>query len=389
MKKIISIICVLLFVFSLTSCSNDKSNSKNDKKDNQQTSVTENSTVKAPTVNKFINEKALNNTDNLTFCLESVNENELLLVNVNYPNLINDIGMGDSGMTTSKIKINDVFSYTVEVGGFRFAFISDGYQTWQSYENDYDRAIVSQDNNIMLISRKHKYRTDIPLKYDFWVKANNEYIHLNVTDINKPNAVLTESQAMAAYNLAKEHFTFATVTTETKKQNSILFDVPDLNSVKLIGQEETTSLVNDWVFVNDIILKGYEKNGVNFITSNNLHIEVTNLTHYYSNLPYKIELSDNDRELGLTHNEYFAIQILPIKEGSSYEMGATVKEFNIGSMKVKIEGIDPSNKNYILFKIKTQTGAEFQGNICFKSRAFEEDYEYIRYYLEKVFSSNK
>ena len=391
MKKLISIACVLAFILSLTACSNNKTSTQEETSTPTINSSSEENTptVKEENIKKYLNENSLNNTDNISFLLDSINDDEYIVVNIKDTDLIKDLKINYYS-NTQKLSIdseklslplwndfevkfdNDIFDVSAKSSGKN----GDFYQTWA--DSAYDSSILKEDGCLLLVKHVENGTTRPETRYSCWAKAKNQYV--NIGEIGSTFLPFTtESEAIDAFNYIKAHYSFATIKTTTTFKNSISYEIPDLNSAKSFC-EETALNIDNWVFVEDLVCKDFEDNGLNFVSSRYLRYDygIISTTYYF-------ELTDADYEAGLNWDELFTFMLDPIADGDSYDMGKTEKEFKIGDTQFKLTGIDKDNGNYSI-KIKTNKGKEYICYIGRRGTLSESDYEYIQKYLEKIFS---
>ena len=407
MKKLLSIACVLAFIFSLTACSNDKATVDSEQAPTSSTNsvVAETTeTQKEDAVDKYINESALNNTDNLSFLLTSVNDNEYIVANVTAPDLIKDVKTTFRNLKDGKSSVDDVFpsvksskidahTFSAEdgAGHLRFVFkdyniniyTEESFQTWKDPSSNYESSILKEDGSFLLVKDTEKNSYKPSVKYTVWVKAKNQYIKVEISKaVTKgiPQSLKTDDAAIAAFDTLKDSLTFASVKTTTKHKNSILWEVLDLSSATVFGKANATANVANWVFANDLVSKELNANGLNLIASTPM---------IYSDgqvwARYDLELTDADRENGLGWQEYFYVYLSVLDEGDSYDMGKTIKEFTIGTTQFKLFGLSENGLGFAL-KVKTASGKEFLCELDPQGNESELGYEYVQKYLEKNFS---
>ena len=138
--------------------------------------------------------------------------------------------------------------------------------------------------------------------------------------------------------------------------------------------------MSNCVFAKDVLYKYFDDSALNLISSNQLtfsggHVAST----------YHFELTEDDRNNGLNWNNWFVIYLTTLKAGDSYDMGKTIDEFKVGETQFKLIGLSDRGMGFAL-KVKTESGAEFLCEIDPYGKESESDYDYIHYYLEKVFA---
>ena len=394
MKKIICIACVLALIFSLTACSNNKTDTQEQTGTISTNSPTDEttSTVKDEKIDKYINKNTLDKKDNISFLLNSINDNEYHIVNIKSSNEINSALCNENTPDCQEHKdALRILAYGTDsikfiYKGYKF-FVYTGetepFQTWKPSDNN--GTIISQNGYLLAVEEAEN-------DYCFWAKAKNQYIQIEVEaayeythagQIKKNfKKIQTADQASQVFDLMKEIFTFATIKSETKTNKSILWEVPDLSTTTIFGEEATTTVANDWVFENDLLYKGLADKGINLTSS--CHLYANQNGPDFISATYNFELTAADREAGLDWSEYFSIDITPLKDGDSYDMGKTVKELEIGKTKFKLIGIT-DRLGVPTYKIKTESGYECLLEIDKYNGASEYDLEDAHKYLEKIF----
>ena len=410
MKKIICIACVLALIFSLTACSNSKTNTKGktDTPTIDKSSEEIDATVKEEKIDKYINENSLSKKDNISFLLDSINDNEYHILNIKSPNEINPVLCEESFPICEEHKDNlRILEYSTErivtiykgckfrIDALDFSNHSEPYQTWKPLSS-YTGTIIAENEYLLAVEEIENSMAKPDINYVFWAKAKNQYIKIEVQaeyeythagQIKKAfKEVQTADQALQVFNILKECFTFATVKSETKASKSISCEVPKLSTTTIFGAESPLTDVNNWVFENDLLYKEFAEKGINLATSCYLYTTQHNGANFGISATYNLELTDAERETGLDWEKAINIDIFSLQEGDSYDMGKTVKEFEIGKMKFKLLGLNDSDQ--LAYKIKTEKGYEFLLQVFPYGRASEYDFEYGQLYLEKIFLSN-
>ena len=392
MKKIICIACVLALIFSLTACSNNKTDTQEQTGTISTNSPTDEttSTVKDEKIDKYINKNTLDKKDNISFLLNSINDNEYHVLNIKSSGEIKAALCNEITPDCEEHKESlRILSYSADsinfiYNGCKF-FVYTGetepFQTWQPSNND--GKIISEDGYFSAVEGSD---------YCFWAKAKNQYIQIQVEVENKYThagqikknfkTIETAGQASQIFEIIKDNFSFATVKSEVKTNKGILWEVPNLSTATIFGADAPTTEINNWVFENDLLYKQLEEKGINLASS--CHLYANQNGPDFISATYNFELTAADREAGLDWSEYFSIDITPLKDGDSYDMGKTVKELEIGKTKFKLIGIT-DRLGVPTYKIKTESGYECLLEIDKYNGASEYDLEDAHKYLEKIF----
>lgn len=334
MKKIISIVCVLLLAVSLTACGGS---GEGEGATNKPSSVN-------PTLTEYINEDALSNTDNITILLKKVNdENKGYALNIKAPDISKDLKYDDS---VSSFLKND----TIEFEQFgtadpRFIFkdykftIRDNYNSisWPSDEEEIE--VLSDDDNFLFVK-------DID-SYYICAKDGERKIGIDFSFVGSKN---DEEEAKEAFNIIKESFTFASVTVNEVVKNNVVWQVPDVKTITLLGEDKSTSLAKDWAFANDILYKSFADNGLNLISSCEVGAEDLVMCMYCDiKTEQETELAPN---LMLRIDEYG-------KKRTPYDDVEAIKEFAVGNCQYKVEKFNASRGCFDIV-IKTKSGKEYK-----------------------------
>ena len=339
MKKIICIFIALLLSLSLTACGGSGDGEGTSNKPS----------LFKPTLTKYINEDALGNTDNITISLKKVeNENKGYVLNIKAPNISKDLKCDN---TISLLKNDTIEVRSVGKGRPNFIFkdykftIDDNYNStsWPSDEDEIE--VISEDANFLFV------KTVDDNSYYICAKDGDRKIEIGFSLIAVGTGKSSEERAKEAFNIIKESFTFASVTVNEVVKNDVVWQVPDVKTITIIGEDKSTSLAKNWVFANDILCKRLSDNGLNIVSSCELSAEgLRNEMYCDIKTEQKTELSP---VLILGIIEYS-------KNSTPYDDVESIKEFAIGNCQYKVEKFNANHESFDIV-IKTKSGKEYKG----------------------------
>lgn len=386
MKKIISMISILVLIFSLAACSN-KNNAAPEPTTQPSSNNSQEAVAKNDKIERYINKDALKNTDNITIVADkTVNDDEYFLLNIKADNIVKDGKVNDAVFSIYSKDSFDINGYYFDINvtssyynekSIPILNWKDNLNLYHKGGGGYEYTKIAEDGCWFLVDVVETFMRK-EHKYYIWAKAKNQYIKI---DLNK-NEVKNESDAYERYNYAKEHFTLATVKTVKKANNDVIWNVPDLKTVTLIDEDQATKLAKDWTFFQDLLLKKYKDNGLNILSLSNIlesYISENEIGSYFSS-------ESKTSNAKLTRDCYY-LHIKTIDDGDSYDMGKVEKEFTIGTTKFKITEIDDlESKGKV--KAKTELGNEYDITIRFPGYVYEEiDTDLIQKYTEYFFTA--
>ena len=336
MKKIICIFIALLLSLSLTACGGSGDGEGTSNKPS----------LFKPTLTKYINEDALGNTDNITISLKKVeNENKGYVLNIKAPNISKDLKCDN---TISLLKNDTIEVRSVGKGRPNFIFkdykftIDDNYNStsWPSDEDEIE--VISEDANFLFV------KTVDDNSYYICAKDGDRKIEI---DFSFGGSKSDEEEAKEAFNIIKESFTFASVTVNEVVKNDVVWQVPDVKTITLLGEDKSTALAKDWVFANDILYKSFSDNGLNLVSSCEVGAEDLVMCMYCDiKTEQETELVPN---LMLRIDEYG-------KNRTPYDDVESIKEFDIGNCQYKVEKFNASRECFDIV-IKAKSGKEYKG----------------------------
>ena len=364
MKKIISILIVLVLALSLTASggSGDGEGTANK------------SSLFKPTLTQYINKDALSNTDNITILLNKIDdENKGYVLNIKAPNISKDLKCDNS---TSFLKNDTIEIEQVGTTRPRFIFkdykftIDDNYNStsWPSDEDEIE--VISEDANFLFV------KTVDDNSYYICAKDGDRKIEIEFSLIAVGTGKSSEERAKEAFNIIKESFTFASVTVNEVVKNDVIWQVPDVKTITIIGEDKSTSLAKDWVFANDILYKSFSDNGLNIISSCEIGAENLILSMYCDiKTEQETELVPM---LMLRIDEYG-------KNRVAYDDVESIKEFAIGNCQYKVEKFNESRGSFDII-IKTKSDKEYKSYFYVRNVS-DLTVDNAQEYLEKLISA--
>lgn len=383
MKKLISILCVLAMVFSLTACSGDSA-----KNGGKQSAVT---TSLSQNISKNYSTKG----NNITFFVcDSKNEKEGILLNLKAPDLLKDLTTieDDYGGSASRL-VNDNMNLRLfrnQDSQFLDAYFSfKGYGEFKiKVAEKIEGEVVSQKGAIVLtkvkVEKEDGYIENsdgsFTLKkvtveeHRIWAKDKDYIISIDPYGYNGYR--IKDEQIPQAYDVIKESFTFAKVPIEVADKNGIEMSSFDINKIKVFG--DSKSSVKDWIFASDIFYKHLEEAGISLISSYCLTSEGTciNATVFLK----EKNLKGNERK-------GFGVEFRNLQEdGRTFENAQIEDEFTVKGIKFRVDADGPSRGRGLGFVIKTKTGEEYICSIYPKGSIQREKLEIkdAKAYLEMI-----
>lgn len=356
MKKLISILLVLIFTLSLTACGGSAGNDGGDANEQK------------PILAETINKNALTGGDNVSFVFGET-ENEAFVVNVKAPDLLKGAAPSTNGMISNE---------NIKLRIFGRSFINTSYSTYFSFKG-YSEIIfnvseakeltlpgtyietILQDGNLAL--------KKINDEYQVWISSDDYIIKIRVDGYNGYR-ITDEEGYKAFYNTIKEHFTFARIKTNRVKKDGLVYDVLDLNKAKAFGEDKTLN-VNDWVFASDLIHSKLKENELKLATS--AAISGSNesvILHYF------FENASGD-------NTGFHISLKPLDNlGDSFNAPSGENDFAIGDTTVRPDSRGASG-NFIGLILKTKTGKEYHCSLSLNDYTATIDFDAACKYMQK------
>lgn len=385
MKKIISLISVLILIFSLAACSN-KNNATPEPTTQPSSNDSQEAVAKNDKIERYINKDALKNTDNITIVADkTVNDDEFLLLNIKVDNAVKDGKVNDAAIVFNKLGV---------LGDFTIGEISYGVScqsgkgepclTWKTMSEKYEQTKIAEDGCWFIVKSVELKNYDPNIYYDIWAKAKNQYVSMGVRKTNGKS--FSESEIYEQYNYMREHFTLATVKAVKKTNDDVIWNVPDLKTVTLLDEDQPTKLAKNWVFSYDCQINEYKEKGLNIASLSNMGTFMYN-NNTYGDMIWFHFASASIKSKEAAYKDVYYLKINNLEDGTSYDMGKTEKEFTVGKTKFKITEIDTSENEGIL-KAKTELGNEYGITIQFPGYVHEEiDTDLIQKYTEYFFTA--
>lgn len=358
MKKIISVLIVLVLAVSLTACGGSGDGEG-----------TANKPSFKPTLTQYINKDALSNTDNITILLKKVdNENKGYVLNIKAPDISKDLKCDNS--VSSFIK-NDIIEFEqFGTADPRFIFkdykftIRDNYNSisWPSDEEEIE--VISEDANFLFV------KTVDDNSYYICAKDGERKIGIDFSFVGSKS---DEEEAKEAFNIIKECFAFASVTVNEVVKNDVVWQVPDVKTITLLGEDKSTALAKDWVFANDILYKSFSDNGLNLVSSCEVGAEDLVMCMYCD--------IKTEQETELVPNLMLRIDEHG-KNRADYDDVESIKEFAIGNCQYKVEKFNASRGSFDIV-IKAKSGKEYKGYFYVRNVS-DLTVDNAQEYLEKI-----
>ena len=370
MKKIISILIVLVLAFSLTACGGSGGGEG-----------TTNNPLKKSTLSQFVNEDALSNTDNITISIgKTVKENEEYILNINAPDLLKDLKAIEDNYGGSASRLaNDIINLRL----FRNsdALFSDAYFKFNGYgefiitsrnasTNTIQGETILEDGCLLLVKDGNSHQ--------IWVNDNDIAIAIDVDgkydeESDAYYRIRGEEEHKALFNMIKEHFTFAKISTKKIEKNGINFTAYDPKTIAVLGESVNTT---NWVFACDVLYKEIEKMGVSLITSHCLFSDGNRLSALCP-LGEKATETEESKSIEITFSSIY---------DETFATANVENEFAIGSIQFREDTEGPSRSNGFGFIIKNSTGSEYVCDVYPRGSidGTKLDLNTAKEYLEKI-----
>ena len=370
MKKIISILIVLVLAFSLTACGGSGGGEG-----------TTNNPLKKSTLSKYVNEDALSNTDNITISIgKTEKENEEYILNINAPDLLKDLKAIEDNYGGSASRLaNDIINLRL----FRNsdALFSDAYFKFNGYgefiitsrnasTNTIQGETILEDGCLLLVKDGNSHQ--------IWVKDNDIAIAIDVDgkydeESDAYYRIRGEEEHKALFNMIKEHFTFAKISTKKIEKNVINFTAYDPKTIAVLGESVNTT---NWVFACDVLYKEIEKMGVSLITSHCLFSDGNRISALCP-LGEKTTETEESKSIEITFSSIY---------DETFATANVENEFAIGGIQFREDTEGPSRSNGIGFIIKNSSGSEYVCDVYPRGSidGTKLDLNTAKEYLEKI-----
>lgn len=370
MKKIISILIVLVLAFSLTACGGSGGGEG-----------TTNNPLKKSTLSKYVNEDALSNTDNITISIgKTEKENEEYILNINAPDLLKDLKAIEDNYGGSASRLaNDIINLRL----FRNsdALFSDAYFKFNGYgefiitsrnasTNTIQGETILEDGCLLLVKDGNSHQ--------IWVKDNDIAIAIDVDgkydeESDAYYRIRGEEEHKALFNMIKEHFTFAKISTKKIEKNGINFTAYDPKTIAVLGESVNTT---NWVFACDVLYKEIEKMGVSLITSHCLFSDGNRISALCP-LGEKTTETEESKSIEITFSSIY---------DETFATANVENEFAIGGIQFREDTEGPSRSNGIGFIIKNSSGSEYVCDVYPRGSidGTKLDLNTAKEYLEKI-----
>lgn len=370
MKKIISILIVLVLAFSLTACGGSGGGEG-----------TTNNPLKKSTLSKYVNEDALSNTDNITISIgKTEKENEEYILNINAPDLLKDLKAIEDNYGGSASRLaNDIINLRL----FRNsdALFSDAYFKFNGYgefiitsrnasTNTIQGETILEDGCLLLVKDGNSHQ--------IWVKDNDIAIAIDVDgkydeESDAYYRIRGEEEHKALFNMIKEHFTFAKIGTKKIEKNGINFTAYDPKTIAVLGKSVNTT---NWVFACDVLYKEIEKMGVSLITSHCLFSDGNRISALCP-LGEKTTETEESKSIEITFSSIY---------DETFATANVENEFAIGGIQFREDTEGPSRSNGIGFIIKNSSGSEYVCDVYPRGSidGTKLDLNTAKEYLEKI-----
>jgi hypothetical protein len=370
MKKIISILIALVLALSLTACGGSGGGEG-----------TTNNPLKKSTLSKYVNEDALSNTDNITISIgKTEKENEEYILNINAPDLLKDLKAIEDNYGGSASRLaNDIINLRL----FRNsdARFSDAYFSFNGYgefiitsrnasTNTIQGETILEDGCLLLVKDGNSHQ--------IWVKDNDIAIAIDVDgkydeESDAYYRIRGEEEHKALFNMIKEHFTFAKISTKKIEKNGINFTAYDPKTIAVLGESVNTT---NWVFACDVLYKEIEKMGVSLITSHCLFSDGNRISALCP-LGEKTTETEESKSIEITFSSIY---------DETFATANVENEFAIGGIQFREDTEGPSRSNGIGFIIKNSSGSEYVCDVYPRGSidGTKLDLNTAKEYLEKI-----
>ena len=370
MKKIISILIALVLALSLTACGGSGGGEG-----------TTNNPLKKSTLSKYVNEDALSNTDNITISIgKTEKENEEYILNINAPDLLKDLKAIEDNYGGSASRLaNDIINLRL----FRNsdALFSDAYFKFNGYgefiitsrnasTNTIQGETILEDGCLLLVKDGNSHQ--------IWVKDNDIAIAIDVDgkydeESDAYYRIRGEEEHKALFNMIKEHFTFAKISTKKIEKNGINFTAYDPKTIAVLGESVNTT---NWVFACDVLYKEIEKMGVSLITSHCLFSDGNRISALCP-LGEKTTENEESKSIEITFSSIY---------DETFATANVENEFAIGGIQFREDTEGPSRSNGIGFIIKNSSGSEYVCDVYPRGSidGTKLDLNTAKEYLEKI-----
>ena len=370
MKKIISILIALVLALSLTACGGSGGGEG-----------TTNNPLKKSTLSKYVNEDALSNTDNITISIgKTEKENEEYILNINAPDLLKDLKAIEDNYGGSASRLaNDIINLRL----FRNsdALFSDAYFKFNGYgefiitsrnasTNTIQGETILEDGCLLLVKDGNSHQ--------IWVKDNDIAIAIDVDgkydeESDAYYRIRGEEEHKALFNMIKEHFTFAKISTKKIEKNGINFTAYDPKTIAVLGESVNTT---NWVFACDVLYKEIEKMGVSLITSHCLFSDGNRISALCP-LGEKTTETEESKSIEITFSSIY---------DETFATANVENEFAIGGIQFREDTEGPSRSNGIGFIIKNSSGSEYVCDVYPRGSidGTKLDLNTAKEYLEKI-----
>ena len=371
MKKGLSILLVLctLMCMLLTGCGGSGGGEG-----------TTNNPLKKSTLSKYVNEDALSNTDNITISIgKTEKENEEYILNINAPDLLKDLKAIEDNYGGSASRLaNDIINLRLfRNSDTRF---SDAYFSFNGYgefiitsrnasTNTIQGETILEDGCLSLVKNGDNY--------EMWLKDNEQAILIKVDgklgEEKKIYYIQGEEEHKALFNMIKEHFTFAKISTKKIEKNGINFTAYDPKTIAVLGESANTT---NWVFACDVLYKEIEKMGVLLITSHCLFSDGSRISALCP-LGEKTTETEESKSIEITFSSIC---------DETFATANVENEFAIGNIQFREDTEGPSRSNGIGFIIKNSSGSEYVCDVYPRGSidGTKLDLNTAKEYLEKI-----
>jgi hypothetical protein len=305
------------------------------------------------TLTKYVNEDALSNTDNITISIgKTEKENEEYILNINAPDLLKDLKTKEDkyGGTSSRL-VNDIINLRrfrtpdsfYSVPDFNFNGYGAFEITVRSNSPDVIQGETILEDGVLSLVKDGYY-------YTIWLKDEDRAISIKVTgklgEENKIYHLKGDEEHKTLFNMIKEHFTFAKISTKKIEKNGINFTAYDPDTITVLGKSADTK---NWVFAGDVLYKQLEANGVSLVTA---HCVTSNGQQVAAHCILTDEVAETEQPKAFEICFGSAVE-------TTFDSAQAENEFTIGGIRFRETTEGYSRAFGMGFIVKTSTGAEY------------------------------
>lgn len=356
-----SILGVLLLLCSLAACSGGEK---------------ENTTIKKTRLSTYVNEKALKNTDNVSFVFGE-DEDELFIVNIHAPDLLEELTLTDKATLQNDMLWLRIFGKNWTGRDYGSWFTFQGYgeiklsllDAAEISPEDEQTEILNDEGGFLFVEQTIGGDAD----YEVWVKHEDQAVFVDVDGLDGYRLDGKEGHK-AFYDTVKEHFSFAKVKKTAASKDGITYTTFDIKKATVFAEGKQASAVKDWVFANDLLYNQVKENGITLPTAYNLS---------GSNSAILLHCDLDDKE---TYPDGIIAQLCPVAILSDgYAQKDRENAFTVGKITFVPDGhrTEESNGGFVM---EQDAGEEYHIYIYSQDLVKDLSYESVKSSIELMFS---